>query len=211
MAVSVKTTAQAPTAPTTEDTKSKVEPEITPAQETAPVEEKPVEAPAEAVPTEEKIEEKVETPVVDTPKIPDPEVKKPDAKVEPVMVSKEIQILRELIERHKVLTSEVIPDTTKCRANFAEILRHAVFFQEIPQALEEVLQFLKSFGKTLAHPTNALVGTLGFGKAQQKKVQIAYSMLYELASGRKPELDLELAQKVLGGSGLVTFVQQKIR
>lgn len=178
-----------PTVPTTEEVKE----EPTKVDDTPAVEEVKEEASVvEPTPIED----------IKTPEIP--------VKEEP-NVPLEVKFIKDYISHYKSLTTAPLPDTKKCNEAFEKIMRYAIQKQNSVAVLDELYGFFHEYKNSFLVPSKALIGVASYKAGIREKIQITYTLMYELVSGSKGPFDLNYAAEVLGGTGFVSYISSRLK
>lgn len=180
------------------------QPEITPEVETPEVEGVVTDTPA-VEPDVEEIPPVVEPePIKDikTPEIPEKEE---------VNIPLEVKFIKDYISHYKTLTTAVLPETKKCNEAFEKIMRYAIQKQNSIAVLDELYGFFHEYKGSFLSPSKALIGVASYKAGIREKIQIMYTLMYELVSGSKGPFDLNYAAEVLGGTGFVSYVSSRLK
>lgn len=184
----------------------------TPVEATPEVKEAVAETPApvaEETPAAEP--EKIETPTTQKTETPKPGVVKPEATQAKTVTSSEKMIISMIENYEELRKTKALTDISEVRASLHRIIRYAVDQQDRTEVLERFLTFIADMGTSRPTLDTVLIGVNQFSRSVRDRISVAYMLVYELLSDRKPKIDYEYCKKVLGGDHFVRFIQARMR
>lgn len=164
---------------------------------------------APSIPTEPEPIETVVTPVV--PEAPIENITTPvSQETAPIVenLSPQEKFMQSYIDHYEKVISD--PKTTADLTNhaFEQILKYALSFQNDDRILGMLQAFVFKYKETCLHPKHAL--QFNVTKKHNPKLNLVYTLIKELITGKPMHIDLDYATKILGGNGLLNYVSARL-
>lgn len=127
------------------------------------------------------------------------------------VIPTEVQFIRSYIKNYLDLyNAPRTADRKNLMKLFSRVMIYAINNQSQTGVLNELLRFFKDNKNKILSCENALQGIITLTPNIKEKVQVAYTLMYALATRSKEPLNYSYASDVLGNTGFVSYVKARM-
>lgn len=127
------------------------------------------------------------------------------------VVPTEVQFIRSYIKNYlDMYNAPRTADRKNLMKLFSRVMIYAINNQSQVGVLNELSRFFKDNKNKILSCENALQGIVTLTPSIKEKVQVAYTLMYALATRSKEPLNYSYASDVLGNTGFVSYVKSRM-